>query len=160
MAELWCGAARNDRARVADDNACQPVARLGGFTRRRATMPRGKIRRRKTIAGRRCVHDGARQRRGLHDPLGTIRTYHTGRLVQLQNDLRCHDPAQQADIISAGIKRQHILGRGQHDVRNGKHLAISPPRHVQIRPASRAKIGVEGNACSGGACAPQRRKQP
>ena len=67
-------------------------------------------------------------------------------LGELQHGLLAGNARHQAVVAFAGIERQQILRRSQHDIGSLERLAKDCARDIQVRPAPRAEIGVEGNA--------------
>jgi len=113
----------------------------------------------KAITRGRGVDHGFGQGLGPHLARTAGKTQDAGRLREFQHHFRARYPRHQGGIAFAGIKRQQILGRCQHDIGGLERGAIGGPRNVEVRPAAGAEIGVEGKAGPEQARACERRHQ-
>src|SRR4051794_9861952 len=171
------GIARNDGAGIADHEARQAMPGLegagiadrgaggatpggGGRDRMGAAEPGRDIGCGKTVAGGGGVDHGLGHWLGADLAGSAGKAQQADRLGEPEYQLGCGDARHQLVMAFPWIEREHILGRGQHDVGGcegrGKDLAGD----VAIGPAARAEIGVEHEASAEQARALDRREQP
>ena len=111
---------RDDRAGVTYHNTGKMMSGARGLDRVRARKPRGDVGRRKTVAGRRGIDDRPCHGLGLDPMRNPFDAQDARGFGKLQHDLVAGNARQQAIMAFAGIERQQILGRGQHDIGNCK----------------------------------------